>query len=327
MNYIVVGDMHVREQDLKECTRLSLKIRDLAIKYKADAIVFMGDQTHTHNVVHGTVLNFWKQVLIGLSEICPVIFIIGNHDFGNDINTSSLLLFKNLKNVHVIDRPIVIDDCLFMPFYRNKDKFIKDCEKYSNDLMFCHETFAGAKYENNFYDPNGIDLNRISQKTIISGHIHLMQEVGKCFYVGSPRWISLSDANVEKFIWLMEFKDNKLINKTPFNTEDVCVSIKHYKDSPGEPLVFLDDNSQWKPKVTVDVHGPVDYVKERTKEFERAGFRVRAFPTKNFKSSVKESEGIRKAFVDFISSYKSVNGTPPETLLNLAMDRIRWMTQ
>ena len=95
--------------------------------------------------------------------------------------------------------------------------------------MVAHQTFTGATYENGFYAEDGIDPELVAQDQIISGHIHKQQQIGKCWYQGTPKWDTMSDANEEKGIWIYEHNEDGSVKSKKFiSTAGVVTPIfKH----------------------------------------------------------------------------------------------------
>ena len=129
------------------------------------------------------------------------------------------------------------------------------------NTVVCHQTFAGSDYGNGFYAKDGINPDLIPQKKIIGGHIHSGQEFGKVFYVGSPRWRTLTDANQDRAIWLIEFDgEGNLLNKTPFSTNGVCRRVFAATLTPDNPQI---PDMQVKDRYRITVKGPVDFVEAK----------------------------------------------------------------
>jgi hypothetical protein len=137
--------------------------------------------------------------------------------------------------------------------------------------------------------------------------------------VGAPRWRTLSDANVERAIWVLEFEHGRLTNRRPYSTGSVCRQIKHLVDSPSAPVPLpLDPAHQWR----IDIKGPPDWCQARKSELKAAGARIRTFPDQAKQARVRESEGIEKAFKTFLGAYQAKHGTSREALELMAKERL-----
>ncbi|MDE2425728.1 MAG: hypothetical protein KGO96_07460 [Elusimicrobia bacterium] len=210
-----------------------------------------------------------------------------------------------------------------MPHYYNNETFIKNCNNYNTNTLYCHQEFNGCEYENGFYSKNGADPKSINQKEVVCGHIHRTQSFDKIWYIGSPRWRSVSDANEEKGVWIIEHDKESgiIVNKTFIDTSDVCRPILSFKDYPNIPAIIPDKNAT----IIIDIHGPEDYVEKRNKELSGKGYRLRNFVDKKEQIKIKESEGLNVAFKKYLDSYIPKNGTDKNRLLAISMEKIEWM--
>jgi hypothetical protein len=203
----------------------------------------------------------------------------------------------------------------------SRDEFVGVCQRSNCSTVVCHQTFNGGTYDNGFYAKDGVEPESIPQKDIISGHIHTPQVFGKVFYLGSPRWQTLSDANVDRAIWLVEYNDyGEVVKKTPYDTGEVCTKIVHLVDEPDSPISLpLNPLMQWR----IDIKGPVDFVERRKKEICGPGIRIRTFPdSTSFVGQVRESDGIQVAFSRFLSKFEPKHGTSKQVLENMLKERL-----
>jgi len=329
---LYVGDYHARTNDLEECKALGDYIVKVFNEEKCSRVVFLGDQFHTHLTVNLEVMRFWFDLFGKLDGgrdpymLHKVIALVGNHDkrVGTDIvDTHSMMPFGD--TVLIVSRPTYIANGIAaMPHYTSHEDFVKAANELNGiETLICHQTFDGSKYENGFYAPDGIDSNLLKQGAIISGHIHAQQEVGKVWYPGSPRWLTLGDANEEKAIWVVTHDDNgRIVERTPYDTSTVCTRILLLEDTPEAPV----EVPEGKALVTVDVRGPAEYIAQRKEELAAKGVtRIRTFPTRERKVIVRESDGISVAFQKYINGFKPRNGTDIESLFALVRERVSWM--
>jgi DNA repair exonuclease SbcCD nuclease subunit len=322
---LYVGDPHARPDCLDEMQRLVDYCYDIVAEEKCQYILFTGDQYHTHSIINLAVMAFWQRAFSQLSSRAAVIALVGNHDksgvTGDDNN--AMMLHQYVK---VIAEPELSPwGALLVPYIHDAKEFVRVCQAFHHlESLVCHQTFDGSKYENGFYASDGVDPNLIPQKHVISGHIHTPQEFGKVWYPGSPRWQTVADANTERAVWVVEHADDgTILNRKPYPTKDVCKAIYRFEDR-GE---LVDANlASTKATVYVDVFGTELYVKERQREYEDRGWRVRTFPETNRTMKVKESDGLAVAFTKFVEAYAAKNQTPPTRLLELAKTRIAWLS-
>lgn len=317
---LLIGDVHVVVEELDDCQALIDYIKPVALEHKA-RVCFMGDLFNTMSVIRSEVLNFWNTNFRTMNKLgIKVSALVGNHDFaGEGLFDHALVAYETY--VQVVDRfADIAPGVLAVPYYSDHQTLIEIAQKSKAKTLLAHQTFTGSTYDNGFYAPDGIDPDLIPQENIISGHIHSPQSFGKVTYIGAPRWRTLSDANIERAIWLYEFDGaGNVVNKTPFSTGNVCRQIKYLQDSPSEPIsVELDSSVDWR----IDIKGPVDWIEKRKAELAGPGVKIRTFKTEGTRPVVKESDGIGMAFQKYLNRFTPKYGTDKETLTVLAKDRL-----
>ena len=300
MNYLLVGDPHAMPDSLEECGKLIDFVFEQAVQHHVDRIVILGDLHHNHSLVRIEVTHFWREAF--LRAPCPIIILVGNHDLGGnatgDPSVHALEAYKDLGWVTVVDAPMVIDGVGFMPYTAIAESFIASANSLGCGTLMCHATFVGAKYGNNFPAPDGVDADQLIAAKIISGHIHMVQEVGKVSYVGSPRWLTASDANQDRGIWLMD--DSAAPQFMP--TEGVCRKIVSFTLSPeaGEVPSFPAN-----ARVIVTLKGPKVWITEtlsQTSGLAATGVEIRSVYVEDQELAVRESEGLAVSLQKFILS-------------------------
>lgn len=317
--FLYIGDPHVTVDELPDCQNLLGLIEQTATAHEVDAIVFLGDQYHSHAIVHLDVMEFWHRAFDILTKDCEVICLVGNHDRpGGEESTAHAMLAH--RNVYAVaDQPLYKYGINFVPWCRTEKEFLEKAERNPGGTLVCHQTFQGAYFENGFYAPEGFNSNLI-KKAVISGHIHSPQSFGNVWYPGAPRWRTLSDANTDRAIWVVEHdKDGNIISKTPIDTGNHCRQIRHAADTPENQVSLpLDPKHDWR----IDIEGPADYISQRKSALSGPGVRIRTFETQSQAPKVKESEGIGKAFESYIDNFVPRNGTDPGILRVMVSERI-----
>lgn len=320
MAYLIVGDPHVTPDSLEECGKLIDFIIEKVKEHKVDTVIFLGDLYHNHGVVHLSVLAFWQDAFdkIDSSFDGRIVALVGNHDKSGDVSAQEHALMLH-KNVEVVGEPIVFEasDVLFVPFMADRNLFVEACKKYPDiRYVVAHQEFVGGLYDNGYgISAMAIDPNSIPQEKIISGHIHTAQKFGKVWYPGSPRWKTLHDANIDKFIYVVDRKF-EVLEAIP--TDKICKKIVCLRDSEESPATFDPSFT-----VTVDVYGSKEYVDARKKVLETLGCKVRTFPTIEKKVKVKESDGISIALMKFLKDFPT--NYDKQSLIKMCRERISWM--
>lgn len=332
MRLLLVGDPHVTVEELDDAQALMDYVCQTAAATLPDGIVLLGDLHHNHALVRVEVTDFWLRNLARLSAICPTYAIVGNHDRPNDQSSSAHALqpYKNICTV--VDRPLRLDgSVVLLPFYHDNQVMVEEVAKLGlkdDGVLVCHQTFDGSMYDNGFYAPDGVDPVLIGVPLVISGHIHTAQRLdwasGQVYYVGSPRWRTLSDANVPKNIALWNTVTRAF---SPFNTAKVCSPISKATVSCLADLDKVPFGGVPNARFHIDIVGTEASVEELTKEVKtrwpKAKVRAILSDRSNRANRVTESEGVGQALRRFVEGYKPPFGTPIDVLRNMVAQRLQ----
>lgn len=335
MKSLVFGDPHCVPEELEDCERLMELVASTAKALDIPVVIGTGDFHNTHDTVSVRVTDFWRRWFKILTDDSrDVVGIRGNHDQTSPTQAEP----HALQSYPEIEVPLPGNEgvgrlspwVVGLPYFYDTEAFVAAAEAAAKchpeaHALFCHQTFQGASYENGFFAKDAVQLVRVPVqfKTIISGHIHTPQIVGRCVYVGAPRWRTRSDVNVERFINVFEHDADgtRLIKK--ISTGDVCRRLWAFDDRPGDPVDPV-GYKQGRDRLWIDVFGPDEsYVRNREAEL-KAGFGAvtRGFPDRAKRTEVSESEGIETAFGRFTSAFKPPHGTPKQTLKDLLGARL-----
>ena len=322
---LFVGDVHATPEELGDCTKLFELIERVALERQVDEVCLLGDSYHTHQVIRAEVMHFYRT---WFKRWKPLPFLVrtlvGNHDYAGEGNLVNAMEIHE-EQVEVVDRPVNLAGRVYVPYYADREKFVADLNAVGGlvegQTLICHQTFHGALYENGFSAEDGVDAGLLPQKEIVSGHIHAPQTFGKVTYLGAPRWRILTDANVDRAIWLYEFDDlGHVLSKTSFDTGGVCRRIHHRELKPGGPLLpkYLNPKDEWR----IDIYGPQPFIDQNEPLLRAGGIRVRTFCTDRPNAKVSESVGLGQAFRTFLDGFTVRHGTPKHELLTMAQARL-----
>jgi DNA repair exonuclease SbcCD nuclease subunit len=179
-------------------------LRDQLNEQKITDIIFCGDWYHNRSEISVYTLQVSADILNILSDF-NLIIIAGNHDmfFKNRTDVNSLSIFKNRKNVTIVDvEPITITHTnktlTLCPWGVNIDEIPK-C-----DAIFGH--FEIESFSMNAYKicEKGIQVKDLLTKSplVISGHFHIRHSKqygsGTIMYVGNPFQMDYGDVDNEK---------------------------------------------------------------------------------------------------------------------------------
>lgn len=149
---LVFADFHLglkqgSKSRLKICVDVIKKIIQTIKDNNIQQCIFCGDWHHVRNSTENNVLNVSYRLMQALQKNCKVYCILGNHDLylKNSTDISSLIIFKDLPNVKIIDKPEEIsingNKSILVPWLGDLSGFGKN----TFDMMFGHFDVS-AKY-------------------------------------------------------------------------------------------------------------------------------------------------------------------------------------
>lgn len=316
MRILFVGDAHVTADELEDSQRLIDYVASVANQTGPDEICFLGDQHHNHSLLRVEVLHFWRKALEQLPVSISITMLVGNHDRPHDRNYPGHGLVTYEDRCHVIDEVLRFGPLVYVPWMPN-DQFVEAVKGLSGDLLICHQTFNGAKYDNGMYAPDGVDVEVVKNfKKVVSGHIHKPQSFANIEYVGSPRWRTLSDANQKRHLLLYNSETGSALH---FPMEGTCEAIYVHDDVEGvdqAPLRLMQPY-----RLFVNVRGSQEYIDRRLPHWTKNA-NVATFPTRTAKYEVKESMGVNAALAKHLEHFVPPNGTDLTLLHKMIAKRI-----
>ena len=313
--YLFVGDPHYVVSEEDDCKLLLNQIRSVVESHEIDTIVWLGDLHHDHALVRAEAISFWFNAFFKVFNDVSHIVLVGNHDMPHDAMSNRkhamIAYMDRSRSVDIIERPTVIDGVLYMPYMHCKDRFVKHCLEEAGATVVCHQTIEGAKIGNEFF-PDGISRDLIPQKHVISGHIHMAQELTNgnrtTTYVGSPRWRDMNDANIPKHLMVADLVNGEFVNR--INIPSECQPILRFLVSEDQPIP---DAPQF-GRVVYDVVGKRQFVNEMSAKLSAPGVRVRATITEVSAPRVKESNDVVGEIKTYIDASSPPLGSSPEDL-------------
>lgn len=331
MRLLLVGDPHVTVEELGDAQGLLDGVRALYDQLGPDKVIFMGDMHHNHAVTRVEVTDFWLRNLARFPK-GSVVLILGNHDRPNDASSTAHALQSYTNLAMVVDRTTCLDGAagvFLAPYYHSKGDLVESMQIFDKSVkvLLCHQTFDGSRYENGFFAPDGLDPRILGLHKVISGHIHTSQilnwEDGWVHYIGSPRWRSISDANVDKSITLYDTEADTFQN---FDTQNWCSPIGKATLINVSQLDTVPFVSNPKARLHIDVVGAKADVEVQTAlikaQVPRAKIRPVYTDQSNKKLSVTESEGVFNALRRYVASFKPMHGTPSALLQDMVVRRL-----
>ena len=301
-----VGDPHVKPSNIDESERLLEFVLSKARDLNVDKIEILGDLFHTHAIVRLEVLEFWRKWLPLLADEFQTIVLVGNHDLSGNSHSSAhaLSVFINIhERLFIIQAPVKIGSIGYMPYIHENSEFIVAANNLADQgatFLVSHTTYAGSKYDNGMYAPDGVDPDLIDSRLtgLLSGHVHAEQQYGRVIYPGTARWDTASDANKRKGIWLFDHDPSGALLGSDFiGTEAVCVPLISLEWREGDPVPVLPEGA----RISVELIGTSNWISQQKGSLKGlASIRTKVTDSKkaeNRKSGNSLSEYLQNTFV------------------------------
>lgn len=214
MKYLVVGDVHIKLDNLPDIQLLIQKLNHEIIQRQPSFIVLLGDILHTHERIHTSCLQYAEELFSMCSGHCTTYVLVGNHDY---ISNSQFLTshhwmtpFAKWNNIHIVDRVIsfTVDQynfiaCPYVPDGRMVEALqtVPDWEKAH--MIFGHQTLNGVKM-------GAVLAEQVEDwlphyPFLCSGHIHDKQRVQpNLYYTGTPMQQAFGESHhktIVQFTW------------------------------------------------------------------------------------------------------------------------------
>lgn len=323
MKALIVGDLHAKIDNLQDTEILFGYIETVLLESKADLLVFTGDLYHTHSVLRQEIVSVLQKGFKKLNSIIHkdrIILIAGNHDGMSPTSVRVNALRQTLDEYTTVvddeNLPVHLKGSkfIFIPFIHNKEKFVQvaNSAHVPGSILVCHGTFNGARYENGFYAPDGVDDSLLSYDFILSGHIHEKQQIGKVFFVGTPRAVNSSEKwNEANPKALHVFDDEDITNFSVYPTTDLMkcywnFSVNENADSQLQFLSLLEKGSfKKKDKISVTVEGTDVFYKDFSEKYKGLGFALAHEKTEELQASSKlksTANNIDQSFKEYVDS-------------------------
>jgi DNA repair exonuclease SbcCD nuclease subunit len=196
-----------------------------------------------------------------------------------------------------------------MPYYKDKDKFLKDCvdlfSKGCENTLIAHQNFTIPLFG------DMIDCGKIPQKRIISGHVHDHGSGNeKVFYTDTPMWLTATDCNKDKGIWIVEFDELKNITESKFvSTKDIVTPIVKYllNEGDSEDFVFNPNSKNY-----LELVGSTAWIVQMKKKYKGLA-QIKARPSDRKNVDINKDKAFTMfEFLD--ASFKPIDGVGKEDI-------------
>jgi len=306
MKVLRIGDPHIKSSNIKESEALMQFILRSAESFAIDRLEILGDLNDLHSIVRLEVLEFWQKYFNILSKKSfKVVILVGNHDLTGSYtnNYSALHPFLSLENTNfkIVHEPYLDGLYGYLPYIHDDNKFVEEANKLAEQgatVLVSHPNFKGAVYDNGTPINNGVSDDSLDNRFLhlIGGHIHTEIEIGRVWYTGNPRWLTKSDANKEKGIWLVTHNDKTgaIEEKQFISTRSVCTPIVSLVWKEGQAKPLIPENA----KVDIELHGSSDWVSKQ--KLDLKGVSISSKLTDVKKSAIRKSG---KSLHEFLSKH------------------------
>ena len=236
-----IGLKGAQKNRLAICVKVVKKIIDYIVANGIETILFLGDWNHTRVSTENNALNVSYRLMQAMAKVAKVYAILGNHDIymKNSLDINSLVIFKDLANVVLVDKVIEAsingNKSLLIPWLGDLTPYNKE----SQDMLFGHfdisskfliKSYVADNAAKGISDELGKELSTdkdlssvgdlvgdfvdVAKKTgkIFSGHIHGHKEFlskGRWFsFVGSPYQQNLGELGCKCGFYVIDEANN-----------------------------------------------------------------------------------------------------------------------
>lgn len=257
MKIVILGDLHFGVKNASEVMmRHQKKFFDQLFHYmeqhEIKTIFQLGDQLDNRRNCNLKTIDFAYNSFFDIIDEQSIEYhtLIGNHDvfYKETLDiTSSDLLFRNYKNVHVHTEPITLTfDKItfdFIPWIceQNAERCYKMINDSNSDYCLGHFAINEFPVVGTTLFEGGIDRHMFDHyKQVFSGHFHSRSHKDNISYIGTPYQLTWSDAFGENGFVVF---DTKTLTWEYVANNDRYYSWLVYDDSaPGQTTTFKEND-------------------------------------------------------------------------------------
>lgn len=262
--FTVISDVHVSLKNLDVSINVLRQVLELSRQLKIPSF-WAGDINDTKAILRSECVKSLLDLCLEFNDV-QIYILIGNHDLNNKhADDHSLEFLKSLPNIKLINTAQSLDlipTFKAIPYQTTKENFLKEIDVARSEgykRLLCHQGFLGAFLGDYLVDDSSVDPMLLKDFEFIgSGHYHKTQRVlDNILYWGSPYTTNVSEADQEKFIWVVEEINGILVQK-PYQTS----VRRHYK----AVIESDEDIKALSPKPNSIAHivlkGPKEFIKK-----------------------------------------------------------------
>lgn len=235
MSSFLVGDVHLSPRRIDEYRwEIFRWLKMQAERRQVERAIFLGDLCDRKDEHRSAFVNRLIDELLGLD--LEIWWLIGNHDY-IDPTTPFFRFMDGIENVHVVWEPSEADfdgeSHLLLPHTEHPDAEWADIDLTAYDYILMHQSVHGAVASNG-QKMRGLRMQRFDgvRGKIISGDIHVPQQIGPVTYVGSPHPVHMGDSYQPRIIW--NRGRGRLQDIERHHLKKVHLRIRHVDELPAE---------------------------------------------------------------------------------------------
>lgn len=234
MKILWATDLHLKFSNLSVTKQLFDFILKTIKERNIKQIVLTGDINDTKAILRAETVSQLRWFCHECSKQSIKIFIlVGNHDMVNNKDMKfghSLEFLNDIPNVWAIDKPIVIQNIgKFIPYTEDNKMLMKELKNEEGvDYLFCHNGINGAHMNSKgVFDDFSISSAKYKNfKRVYVGHYHNNQTIDNIIYLGSPFSHSFAEANIKKYIGIIDLKTGSVELVEPRLRKHVDYTVK-----------------------------------------------------------------------------------------------------
>jgi DNA repair exonuclease SbcCD nuclease subunit len=210
MRAIVVGDKHlgVKGSSAKYhdvAVKLSNQITKCASDLGIEVLIQTGDFFDNRKAISHDTIDTAHDIVTRYNDFFTMTYlIVGNHDTAkkDTMFPHSLVMFKEYKNVCVVDKPTCEENILMLPWIFNMEDLV------DADICIGHFDINGAAMNSagTISKNHRLNFSDFSKyKMTISGHYHTPKVYShNVRYIGSPYQLTHNDAGSKRGFWILD---------------------------------------------------------------------------------------------------------------------------
>lgn len=206
---LLFSDLHLSPKTLTTCMKVLRFVHAEALK-RQTSIGFLGDffdRVYNEGTLPVDILNELMRFFSTEWRV-HMYMIPGNHDYFDASETEhGLTPFEYASSfIHVLDKPTMIDTQLWLPWRRDIATLKATMDAHAHcSVIFGHFDIIGFKLNASRTSTEGLSVNMFPEGIpVYTGHYHTPQVHGNIRYLGSPYQLSLSEAEDQKSLLVLD---------------------------------------------------------------------------------------------------------------------------